>query len=216
MATLTDLGFCQNTIYETIICTFNFDGQLNAAPMGVTINGRQQVILTVYNSAETLKNLQIIKAATLNLTGNIDFYYKSALKNGDLPVNWFEKSVFVNAPKLKAADAIIAVLVEGFEPVDAMRTKVTCNVEHVEALKMYPQAYCRAMSAVLEAIIHATRIKALVNVEAEQVHVAKLYSLIQNCIDVVNRSAPNSHYAELMVDLQEKVDSWRLKFEGLH
>jgi hypothetical protein len=72
------------------------------------------------------------------------------------------------------------------------------------------------MSTVLEAIIHATRIKALVNVEAEQVRVVKLYGLIQNCVEVVNSSAPNSRYAELMVDLQEKVDVWRRgSIEGL-
>ncbi|MCL1977892.1 MAG: DUF447 family protein [Candidatus Bathyarchaeota archaeon] len=209
MVTLADLGFCQNIICEAIICTFNLDGRPNAAPMGATIKNSQEIILTIYNSAETLKNLQITKSATLNLTGNIDFYYKSTLKDDGLPADWFKKSDTVNAPKLKAADATVSLSIKDFEPVDEIRTRVTCYVKHVEALKVYPQTYCRAMPAVLEAIIHATRIKALISVEAEQEHVAKLYSLIQNCIDVVNRSAPNSHYTELMTDLQKKIDLLR-------
>jgi hypothetical protein len=211
MVTLADLGFCQGIICETILCTFNFDGRPNAAPMGILVRGRQKVSLIVCNSAVTLKNLQSTKAATLNLTDDVDFYYKSALKDGALPTGLFEKSSVVNAPKLKAAIATVFVSIEGFEPIDAIRTKVIGNVEQVEALKGYPQVYCRAMPAVLEAIIHATRVKALVNVETEQAHVVALCSLIQNCADIVNRVAPNSHYTELMLDLQKKIDSWRAK-----
>ncbi|MCL1970837.1 MAG: DUF447 family protein [Candidatus Bathyarchaeota archaeon] len=211
MATLTDLGFCQGVIFENIICTFNSSGCPNVAPMGVTIVGEHKVSLTIYNSARTLKNLQNTRAATLNLTDDIDVYYRSALKSDEVSADLFERSSVVNAPKLKSCDAAIALSVESFTSVDMLRTKVVCNVEHVDALKKYPQAYCRAMSAVLEAIIHATRVKVLGNVEAEQGYVANLYGLIQNCVEVVNRSAPNSHYAELMSDLQEKVDLWRVR-----
>jgi hypothetical protein len=211
MVTLADLGFCENTICETILCTFNPDGSPNAAPMGATIQNSQQVTMTIFNSAETLKNLQTTEAATLNLTGNIDFYYKTALKEEPLPSGWFEKSEVVNAPKLKKADAVISVAVGDFTPVDELRTRVSCVVKQVDAPKVYPQSYCRAAPAVLEAIIHATRIKVLVGVKEEQAHVAKLLNLIQNSNDVVNRSAPNSHYAELMTDLQRKVDTWRAK-----
>ena len=211
MVTLTDLGFCQNKISENILCTFNSNKSPNAAPMGVTMHNMQQVSLTIYNSAETLKNLQTTKAATLNLTNNIDVYYKSALKEEPLPLDWFEKSFIVNAPKLKMVDAVVAVTTEKFVPVDSQRTKVACVVKQVDAAKVYPQSYCRAMPAVLEAVIHATRVKVLVGVKEEQAHVAKLLNFIQNCNDVVNRSAPNSHYAELMTDLQVKIDSWRAK-----
>jgi hypothetical protein len=211
MATLTDLGFCQDVVFESIICTFNPNGHPNVAPMGVNVDGEQKVVLTIYNSAKTLGNLQHTRAATLNLTDNIDVYYMSALKNGELLADLFEKSSLVNAPKLKTCDATIALSVESFNSIDMLKTKVTCNVEHIEALKKYPQIYCRAKAAVLEAIIHTTRVKALVNVETEQGYVAKLYSLIQNCNDIVNRSAPNSHYAKLMIDLQEKLELWRVK-----
>jgi uncharacterized protein len=211
MMTLADLGFRQNNIYETIVCTFNPNGTPNAAPMGATLQNPQQINLTVYNSASTLKNLQNTSSATINLTGDIDVFYQTALKDEPLPTSWFEKSEAVNAPKLKTADASISLQINNFVSVDSLRTKVTGEVKQIDASKALPQAYCRAAPAVIEAIIHATRIKVLSGVKEEQAHVDKLVCLIQNCNDVVNRSAPNSHYAELMRDLQQKTDSWRSK-----
>lgn len=211
MADLADLGLSQNIIYETIVCTFNPDGAPNAAPMGTTMQNKQQLDLTVYNSASTLKNLKTTKTATLNLTDNIDIFYQTAFKEEQLPAEWFEKSSIVNAPRLKSANATIAVAITDFVILDSLRTRVVCKVKRVDASKIYPQAYCRAMPAVLEAIIHASRVKVLLGVKEEQTHVSKLINLIQDCSDVVNRSAPNSHYAELMADLQQKIDLWRAK-----
>jgi hypothetical protein len=191
------------------MCTYNSNNHPNAAPMGAVIKGDTKTVLHIYNSSKSLKNLQNTRAATLNLTSDIDIYYKTALKKDEISAELFEKSKIVNAPKLKICDASIEVSIEQFEPIDRLKTKVTCNVEHIETLKTYPQAYCRARPAVIEAIIHATRIKAFANTKTEQEYVAKLYSLIQNCIDTVNRSAPNSHYTKLMTELQEKIDSWR-------
>lgn len=209
MVTLADLGFFKNTIYETIICTYNQDASPNAAPMGATMQNSKQITLTVYNSASTLRNLQTRKSATLNLTGDIDVFYRAALKDDYLPAELFEKSGTMDAPKLKLADATIEVAIDRIAPIDELKTQVTCNITQITASKSYPQTYCRAMPAVLEAIIHATRIKVLIGIEKEQAHVAKLINYIQNCNDIVNRSAPNSHYAELMADLQQKIDSWR-------
>jgi hypothetical protein len=177
--------------------------------MGVTLEDEQRVALTIYNSAKTLKNLQNTRVATLNLTDDIDVYYMSALKSAEVSADLFEKSTVVNAPKLKKCDASIALSVESFKAVDMLRTRVVCCVESVEALKRFPVAYCRARAAVLEAVVHATRIRVLCGIESERLKVVRLYGLIQDCMDIVNRSAPNSHYVELMVDLQEKVDLWR-------
>jgi len=215
MVTLVDLGFNKNMIYETIVCTYNQDGTPNAAPMGAVMQSLEQIDLTIYNSASTLKNLQTCKSATLNITDNVDFFFQTALKDTALPVDWFEKSYIVNAPQLRLANAIVAIDIQDFTFINNQKTKVTSKVQQVMALKVYPQSYCRAKSAVLEAIIHATRIKVLSNNKKEQAYMVKLVSLIQNCVEVVNRSAPNSHYTELMSDLQKKIDMWGIKHESL-
>jgi hypothetical protein len=215
MVKLADLGFCKGVIYETILSTYNQNGSPNAAPMGVTMQNEQQVTLNIFNSSSTLKNLQANKSAVINLTSNIDAFYKSAIKeanvNAELPQEWFESAETVNAPKLKFADATIEIAINDLTPIDSQKTKATCNVKQIKAAKTYPQTYCRAMPAAVEAIIHATRVKALINIDQEQKHVAKLLELIQNCNDVINRAAPNSRYSEIMADLMLKIDSWRQK-----
>ena len=70
------------------------------------------------------------------------------------------------------------------------------------------------MFATLEAIIHATRVKAFLNDEEEQKQVSKLLELIDNCNCVVNRVAPNSAYSSVMADLMKRIDSWRSKTEN--
>ncbi len=45
--------------------------------------------------------------------------------------------------------------------VGAEKTRAVFSVELVKAEKGYPQVYCRAFGLTLEAIVHATRVKAL-------------------------------------------------------
>ena len=63
----------------------------------------------------------------------------------------------------------------------------------------------------LEAIIHATRVKAFVNDDKQEKNVNALLELIENNNDLVNRVAPNSMYATIMADLMKRIDSWRNK-----
>ena len=65
------------------------------------------------------------------------------------------------------------------------------------------------MSQTLEAIIHATRIKALANDPAQQKSIRHLLEMVVDCDKVVNRVAPNSSYTLIMADLMKKVDSWQ-------
>ena len=211
-AKLTDLGFSKGIIAETIVSTYNTDGKPNAAPMGAIMEDEQKIIINLFNSSSTYRNLQANRCAVINLTSNIEVFYKTALKeanpDGKLPEEWFEKSDSVNAPKLRLADATIDVSVIDMAPIGTEKTTVTCNVKQVNTTKKYPQVYCRAMSATVEAIIHATRVKAFINNEKQQKHISKLLEMIENCNDVVNRVASNSPYSAIMADLMMRIDSW--------
>ena len=213
MAKLTDLGFSKGIIAETIVSTFNMDGKPNAAPMGAIMEDEQSIIINLFNSSSTYRNLQANRCAVINLTSNIDVFYKTAFKeanpNGKLPEEWFEKAETVNAPKLRLADATIYISVIDMKPISAEKTKILCKVKQVNATKKHPQVYCRAMSATVEAIIHATRVKAFINDKKEQKHVNKLLEMIENCNNVVNRVASNSPYSAIMADLTKRIDSWR-------
>jgi hypothetical protein len=215
MAKISDLGFSKDIIAETISSTYNPNGAPNAAPMGVTMQDSQTVNLNIFNSSQTNRNLRKNRCAVINATSNIEIYYKTAFKEanpeGKLPKEWFEKAEVVNAPKLRLAEATIEVSVVNMQPVGVEKTKFSCNVEKVNVVKIFPQVYCRALPATLEAIVHATRVKEFLKDQNKKVHVNQLLQAIHNCSDLVNRTAPNSLYSVVMADLIKRIESWRNK-----
>lgn len=215
MTKLTDLGFTKGEIVETIVTTYNTNGQPNAAPMGAAMMNQQQLVMKFFNSSLTFKNLQINRCAVVNVTSNIDLFYKTAFKEtnpkGTLPQEWFEKAQTVNAPQLRMADATIEISTNDIQPIDADESRAVCNVKHIKATESPPKAYRRALAATIEAIVHATRVRIFVRNESEPEKVSKLLALISNCNDVVNRTAPNSRCSEIMADLTARINSWRAK-----
>jgi len=215
MTKLTDFGFLEGTIFEVILSTYNKDGTPNAAPMGAILQNPQTLSLNIYNSSQTSQNLNASGCAVLNLTRDIEVFYKTTFKeanpDGKLTQEWFEKAEVVNAPKLRRADATIDVSVTDMKPFGADKTKFTFEVRQINTTMLYPQVYCRAKALTLEAIIHATRVKAFVNDEKQQKNISKLLATIENSRDIINRVAPNSIYSAIMVDLIKRIDSWRNK-----
>jgi uncharacterized protein len=212
MATLTDLGFSKGIIAETIVTTYNKDETPNAAPMGVIMEDEERLVINLFNSSKTSHNIKSNRCAVVNLTSNIEVFYKTAFKgvnpDGKLPLEWFEKASSVNAPKLILADASIYVSVKELVPVDAQKARAIFNIDSIQSSMKYPQVYSRAMSQTLEAIIHATRIKAMLNDSAQKKKVKHLLEMISDCQDVVDRVAPNSAYSLIMADLMKLVNSW--------
>ena len=213
MVDLTKLGFQRGIIAETIISTYNKDGTPNAAPMGAIMQDLSHIVINFFNSSSTLLNIRSEKSAVANLTSNVDLFYKTTFKeaNSDskLPEKWFGKAKSVNAPKLSTADGIVEMSADSFTTFGQEKTKVVFSVKLVEVPKKYPQVHCRAMSATLEAIIHATRIQAFAKDENQQVRVQKLLEMVWQCNDVVNRVAPDSSYSLIMADLLKRINSWR-------
>lgn len=220
MTNLYDLGFLEGTIGETIVTTCNVDGQSNAAPMGVTIKNDEILAIRPYRTSLTYKNLQKTKCAVVNLTSNPGLFYltsfKETISEGKLSPELFEKSKTIDAPRLKEVDAFVEVTVSDSNSFSIEREEFLCNVQLVEAFKMLPKVYCRARFATIEAIIHATRIKPFLKGNKEEQKCAfRLLELVDVCEDVVNRTAPDSRYSEIMVDLKQRINSWRQKDEGL-
>ena len=134
-----------------------------------------------------------------------------------MPQDWFEKAEVVDAPRLRAADAFIEVAVAGIQPFDSERADVVYEAKLVQASSVLPKAYSRALFATIEAIVHATRVKAFIRHADKQKReqALKLIETIRECNNVVNRVAPNSRYSEIMADLNQRIDSWRAKSESL-
>jgi len=221
MTNITDLGFSEGIIVETIVSTYNANGQANAAPMGAIMTSPQRIVLRIYTSSVTYKNVQSKKCGVVNITFDPEMFYRAAFKeanpNGKVPQELFGKAETVAAPILRAADAHIEVAVVDITPIDAERAEVVCDVKLVQASSVLPKAYCRALFATIEAIVHATRVEAFIAHRDRQKReqALKLLEKIRDCDDVVNRVASNSRYAEIMADLNQRIDSWRAKGESL-
>jgi uncharacterized protein len=213
MAKLIELGFSKVATAETIVSTYDAAGKANAAPMGVVMEDEQQISINLFNSSTTFKNIKENKCAVLNLTDNIEVFYRTTFKeanpNGELPKDWFIKARNVNAPRLSLADTFIEVSIKELFSTETEKTSAVFRIISIQATRKYPQVYCRAMSQTLEAIIHATRVKALANDPAQQKSVKHLLEMIGDCNKVVNRVAPNSSYTLVMTDLMKRVDLWR-------
>jgi len=214
MTKLKDLGFREGTISETIVSTCDSKGKPNAAPMGVELKNNNQLVIRPFVSSLTYKNIQATQSAVVNLTFDPKLFYVTAFKeanpNGKLDVNFFEKAKTVSAPRLKFAKAFIEVSVKETRCIGAERADFLCSIQHVEYEKTLPEVYCRAQFATIEAIIHATRIELfLKGTEQQQKRDLKLLDLVNVCQDVVNRTAPDSVYSEIMNDLTQRIHSWR-------
>lgn len=221
MTKLTDLGFLKGVVAETIVSTYDMNGQPNAAPMGVTTENTQRIVIRPYTSSSTYKNIQSKRCAVVNLTSDPELYYRTAFKEANperrIPPGWFVKAGTVGAPRLRMADAFIEVSIVKIRSFGVGRAEILCNVEVIEASRFLPKAYCRASFATIEAIIHATRVKIFLTRdrrEQEQAH--KLIELIEHYNVVVNHVAPNSRYSEIMAELTQRINSWKNKVEGLH
>jgi hypothetical protein len=214
MANLSDLGFKAGVISEAIVTTYNADGSANAAPMGLKLIDEVHLSMSVFNSSKTCQNLKAKKSAVVNLTSDIAVFYKSAIKdanrNGILPAEWFVKTETVEAPKLLNAAATVEVTVEIAESFGD-RTRFSCSVQRLSAEKTFPQVYCRAFPLAMEAITHATRVKAFAKDQGREEETERLTCIIQDCAAIVERVAPDSQYTAVFADLLQRVESWRAK-----
>ena len=213
MADLVDLGFIDGLIVETIVSTSDSTGNYDAAPMGIVKND-DQLTIKPFTSSLTYKNLKTTKCAVVNITSNPKLFYITAFKaanpNGKLSPELFEKAKTIPAPKLREANATIEVKVNKISSLSSEPAEFLCNVQHVTAPKAMPKVYCRAQFATIEAIVHATRIKPfLKGTEQQQTRALKLLELVDVCQDVVDRTAPNSVYSEIMADLKKRISIWR-------
>jgi uncharacterized protein len=216
---LRDLGFLEGLILETIVSTYNINGEPNAAPMGITFKTEKTVEVKPYISTATYQNLAATKCAVINITTDPELFYITAFKEvipeGKLPAALFGKAKSIIAPKLLMADSHIEIEVQSLKTLEDEKVEVLCAVKLVKASKKFPQAYCRAKSAAIEAIIHATRLKVFLKQGDERrEQVLDLLERFRICCDIVNHAGPRSRYSNLMSDLARKIEEWRRESES--
>ena len=208
---LEALGLKRGWIYETIVGTYNTDRKPNAAAMGASLRDSERLVLKPYLNTLTYRNIRERMCATVNVTSDPTIFYRAVYKSnnifGDLPLDWFEPSASIDAPKLRTADAQIECFVED---IDTSSDRAVVILQPKSVLHRNTHVtlpYCRASSAVFESVLHSTRIRPFLR--EERGHEAEeLINLINHYRSVVGKVAPRSELSEIMEDIQQKIHKW--------
>ncbi len=184
-------------IYEGIVCTWNPDNTPNAAPMGITPLKGGKVAIRPYTDTATYRNLLRRGCATINFSSDPLLYYFSALKflKGERLKGMFKRSGAVDSPELRKADAVLSVDVERVVGEGEKRALFECSVLSIKGPKVKKvEPYSRAPHALMECIIHATRIKPYA--ESDLNEARRLLGLIEHHRSIISRVAKHSAYAK--------------------
>ncbi len=208
---LSELGFIRNSIVETIVSTFDATHHPHAAPMGLYTADMRSIVLKPFKTSATYSNLVKWRSGVANITSNPVLFYLTAFKDknpvGEVSEDWFTRADRVDAPRLKNVDAYVEFNVADIEDAGD-QVKMLCRVEKTRVNReVTPQAYSRAVSAVIESVIHATRIEIYLSSGAAG-KAEELIGLVEHYRMIVERVAPDSPYSEIMADIQRRIGGW--------
>jgi hypothetical protein len=206
---LISLGFRPKQVVETILSTISAKKEPNAAPIGVWINHDSTLSIYPFEDTFTAHNLQAHSEAVINITSDPRLFFHTAFKRelGQKELFWFQPSHSVEVPSLRGMDAYIEVNISPLQAEQkAGQLAFQCHVRHINAPPRIPQVFSRAQSAAIECIIHATRIRALHDVD--QIKTDKLLTQIQDLQTLVQRIAPESVAMSVIDDVMKLLDRW--------
>lgn len=199
---LRTLGFKPKSIVEVILTTRNPDGTINAAPMGVKVIENCLIEIKPFKTSNTFTNLKEHSEVCLNISHDPLLFFKTAFKNE-----------FKILPKLTEklaldeAQACIFCKVIEFHDNSDQRGFFKVKPIEFQIIRQTPLVFSRGVAQAIEAVIHATRVKAYTEqgmlLEAEH-----LKGKIMECVEIIRRvsAQDTSEYraAEKIIDLIEK------------
>lgn len=143
----------RNWIYEAIATTFNKDKKPNSAPVGSYTKNFRTIIVELYKTSNTYKNIIREREFAINFTDRISLFYKSAISKKGLK---YTKAKKINAPILKSADGYLELRAIGIEN---LGNKVIIESEIVDSkINKKINLINRAKFLTLESIINKTKI----------------------------------------------------------
>ena len=207
---LERMKIINNCIYETIISSYGHDKKPNAAPFGVVFKNSKIFHVFLYEGGKTLSNLIFSKCGVVNITQNIELFYRTAFEDCDDSAKkiLFQKAECINAPLISTADFNLEFIVDEIKK-DKFKTLMVCKIVKIrENTNVIIQPITRGFFAALESIIHSTRIKHFFK-EGKNAEAEKLIGLIGHYREVARRVSPDSVYVEIIEKLMKSFDIWR-------
>jgi len=214
---LRRVGLKVGHIYEGIVCTWNPDNTPNAAPMGITPLRGGKVAIRPYTDTATYRNLLRTGCATINFCSDLLLYYFSALKflKGERLKGMFKRSDTIDSPELRKADVVLSVSVERIIGEGEKRALFECLILSIKGPKVKRvEPYSRAPHALMECVIHATRIRPYA--ESDLNEAKRLLALIEHHRSVISRVAKHSKYAQAADEIYTYCRSVVSEVEAYH
>lgn len=201
--TLDSLGFRDGCIAEVVLVTVNPDGSSNAAPMGAKRMGGDVFEVKPFKTSATYRNLLSDPRSTMNVTSDPMVFLATAFKDQ------VSTQPAMDGLSLKGCDACITLeRIEGVE-VSADRYLFRNKAKEVAVHASHPRVFSRGVAEAVEAVIHATRVKAF-RKQGRHVDALELEDKARECISVVRRvSAGGSPEAETVDRLERMLERWR-------
>ena len=194
-------------IYECILTT-RADGETNAAPMGVIFE-EDSMLLRPFKSTKSYRLLKRAPYGVVNFTDDVEVFYITTFGAESDFNELFAPSVSVPAPSLVNAYARLEFFAESLVEEDDNRAVFRCKVLKALWKRREAKPYTRAEHAIIESLIHATRLKFFLERGMSQ-EVIQLARLIKHYDALISRVAPNTIYSSIMDKLKALISSWGL------
>lgn len=204
---LDEMGFQIGEVVETIVTTRGVGGEPNAAPMGILRTGPRVVEVKPFLNTTTYANLKDTGRGVANITYDVKLFLESAFKESGVKPEWFEEDE--DPPRLRDADAILSFSVLEETAASERGARFLCRIKWIRVFNPFPRVFSRGFAAVVEAIIHATRIEAFIG-EGRGDEVEEWLHRFDACREIVERVSPEGSPNRLVIRaLEEKMRTWK-------
>lgn len=195
-------GFTRDGIVEVILVTCGADGSVNAAPMGVKLTG-DLLEIRPYKTSETYRNLKLGGEAVINVTHDPYLFLATAFKD-EVPG---QPQMCANM-SLQEADSCIYVEVQGEADFSDAQALFKAKPIKTVIKREHPIVFSRGRAEAIEAVIHATRVKAF-QLQGRTDEVQTLTGKIAACAETVGRVSPeNSPESRVINELRQMMKNW--------
>lgn len=196
---LDRIGFLDNMLVESIFTTLK-DKNLHSAPIGVKRIGRK-LTSKLFKDTTTYRNIITNPYAVINLLDDIEIFYIGIFS--EIPVSKYNDISYKTGIKpLKDSSIIIEVYMSNYEDcgnyIDANFKILGLIINNIK-----PCFYTRCKHAVLESLIHYTRIDVFKEINPKEAK--RLSMLVEHYYNLVNRICPEYPYRKIMREILERI-----------
>ncbi len=184
---------------EAIVTTKDYNGGYRSRPFGIRFKNYNTLELKVYKPSRTLDNIIKYPFLSINLTDDVEVFYKALfneLKREDYDFTCYA----IGIPSLRDIDAFIEAKVLNYIDYDEYVLFIL-DVIGLLIRNVRVGFYTRCKHAVLESLIHLTRMPIYAD---DPTKLNKLLDLIKHYSDIVNRICPNEPYKRIMNNILSK------------